>query len=417
MQRFAYLFVVLFFSLGMFSTRSESASYTPLKKGVNAWALFTMPKVKNNSAWEYDYPPYGSYSPSFTVEDFHRVREQGFDFVRIPVDPGPFLSVPDEQWGGLLEFVRSGVKGALKEGLSVILDVHPPVSHPVNNIDNVIAAYSGARPNELAEKYTKLNVLFASMLAGMDPLRTLLEPMNEPALGCSKGASEKVTIVFNEILKAVREKTGVVRVVFDPPCQSSWRFLVNLKPSSVEYKNVVYTFHFYEPFLFTHQGATWSRRNPYLANVKEFPYPYSDSGAERSKELTMAGIDRLRSVGGEKEKAISAFSSALKDASLKRSDKVIDVAFSAVSQWAKENSISSDQILLGEFGVMRSSEQSGPKPEDRARWLEAVRVAAESRGIGWAVWEYVDVMGVVKSKDDKTLIPSVQKALGLTPGK
>lgn len=36
-------------------------------------------------------------------------------------------------------------------------------------------------------------------------------------------------------------------------------------------KKLIYTFHFYEPYIFTHQGADWTNSKTYM---KGFPYPY-----------------------------------------------------------------------------------------------------------------------------------------------
>jgi len=36
--------------------------------------------------------------------------------------------------------------------------------------------------------------------------------------------------------------------------------------------NLIYTFHFYDPHIFTHQGATWGE--PSMAPLKNIPFPY-----------------------------------------------------------------------------------------------------------------------------------------------
>ena len=35
--------------------------------------------------------------------------------------------------------------------------------------------------------------------------------------------------------------------------------------------NIIYTFHYYDPFIFTHQGATWSAKG--LPELKGVPFP------------------------------------------------------------------------------------------------------------------------------------------------
>ena len=400
------------------SASSEVALYAPLKKGVNAWSMFTMPRTKSRLEEGYVYPPYGHHLPRFAISDFHRVRQQGFDFIRLPIDPGPFLDLAEDKWPELMEDVRLAVRAALDEGLSVVLDVHPPTSHPVYRIDRIINSYPERRPDDLAGRFSRLNVAFAMMLDREDVRRTLLEPMNEPGLDCTVASMSVVVSVFNEIATHIRTKSSALRLVFEPPCQSSWKLLTKLAASSVDDRNVVYSFHFYEPFLFTHQGSTWSSRSPFLAYVKGLPFPSTRDGTLKALGRSIEILDSVPELNELEGRRLRSDMSVAISRSVDTSDEsLIDSAFSAVASWSKNNNVRPEQIFLGEFGTLRPTPRSGPEEEDRERWLAAVRLAAESRGYSWAVWEYVDVMGIVQSDSDRSLIPSVQRALGLVPRK
>jgi hypothetical protein len=46
-------------------------------------------------------------------------------------------------------------------------------------------------------------------------------------------------------------------------------------------------------------------------------------------------------------------------------------------------------MFVGEFGVLKANCGAA----DRCRWLETVRRACETNGMGWAHWEYQSIMG------------------------
>ena len=67
-------------------------------------------------------------------------------------------------------------------------------------------------------------------------------------------------------------------------------------------------------------------------------------------------------------------------------------------------------FFVGEFGVLK---QHAPAP-DRVRWLEAVRRACETNGMGWAHWEYQSGMGFAEGEPgSRRLDPAALGALGL----
>ena len=98
------------------------------------------------------------------------------------------------------------------------------------------------------------------------------------------------------------------------------------------------TFHYYEPFHFTHQGATWA---------------------------------------GEEVKQLHGITwGVTQDRAALRAD------FDKVAAWSAANS---RPILLGEFGAY---DKSGTPLALRVAYIGAVRTEAERHGFGWAYWQF-----------------------------
>jgi hypothetical protein len=67
-------------------------------------------------------------------------------------------------------------------------------------------------------------------------------------------------------------------------------------------------------------------------------------------------------------------------------------------------------IIRDEFGAFREH----TRPEDRLRWLSAVRMALEKNHIGWAMWDYRCGFGVVHLSGDQVIEdPEVLRAHSL----
>ena len=154
--------------------------------------------------------------------------------------------------------------------------------------------------------------------------------------------------------------------------------------------NVIYNFHFYEPFLFTHQGATWSAYYwHWLAGLK---YPSSPESAERVAALVPDEVDRLQVISYGRDH----WDAARIESEMKQS-----------AEWAQRRGL---PLVCNEFGVYRDSAD----PQDRVAWLHDVRTALERNGIGWAMWDYSGSFGVVTKKDGKAVADDgVLRALGM----
>jgi len=136
--------------------------------------------------------------------------------------------------------------------------------------------------------------------------------------------------------------------------------------------NLIYTFHFYDPHIFTHQGATWG--NPSLASLADVPFPAEGRRIPQTP-------DDLK--GTWIEDALKNYKNAAAFSTLAASlDKT--VAFS------RERNV---PVFCGEFGVYMI--QSPAK--DRIIWYELVTGMLERRKIARASWDYFGGFGIFNS--------------------
>ena len=153
--------------------------------------------------------------------------------------------------------------------------------------------------------------------------------------------------------------------------------------------NVIYVFHFYEPHIFTHQGATWGAF--YWHWLKGLHYPSSPENAAQVATIVPDAVHRLD---------VIRYGQDHWDASR------VEAEINQAADWGKRNKV---PLVCNEFGVYRQAD-----PQDRTAWIKDVRTALERHSIGWAMWDYSGSFGVVAKKDGKAALDEdTVKALGL----
>ena len=127
--------------------------------------------------------------------------------------------------------------------------------------------------------------------------------------------------------------------------------------------NIIYTFHFYDPFIFTHQGATWSGEG--LPELKNVPFPWSKQRKIETPETAK---------GKWVEGLIKNY----------QNDSGADKMFAdlrVAKDWSEKHKV---PIFLGEFG----SFSKYAAPEDRCRHAQTVYSALGKLKIPNAWWEW-----------------------------
>ena len=224
----------------------------------------------------------------------------------------------------------------------------------------------------------------ARRYADLDPELVFFEIMNEP----EQDDPFRWQGIEATVASAIRAVAPHQTIIAAGAHYSGLSDLLRSEP--VALSNVIYTFHDYEPFAFTHQGATWT--DPEVIPLRDVPYPSTPKNvaANEQQEPTLAGRLFVAAYGLDRWDAAR-----------------VDATISFAEQWGRQFGV---PVYCGEFGVNRPYAD----PTARARWLEDMRVALDRHHIGWAMWDYQTNFGAVTKKDGVTTPDAdVIRALGL----
>jgi hypothetical protein len=302
----------------------------------------------------------------------------GYDFIRIPVNPAPLLENPPVVRDRMLNEIEDGIRAYLAVGLHVIFDLHfwsPPnklwtPAYVVGDMDGLgFAAYRGLVRD------------IAARLAHYPYGDVAVELMNEPP--ASNYQPNRWGDEQRLLLKEVRDIAPTLPIVVTGyGGQLDGLLSLRLQDIDVRDKNLIFTFHFYEPFLFTHQGYPGY---PYIGGL---PYPPPMGSMTDALNITIDLIDAAK-LSTEDARAAKTRTRKQIDryfAHVPSSD-VIERRLDAVMVWAHANEIAASQLLLGEFAAINWRKTDTPQYlASRIRWDEDVQSAAEKRGIATAYW-------------------------------
>ncbi len=360
---FAATLVVAFLNVTAQSNSPAWKRAEHLRHGINASEWF---------AQSHDYSPQRLRSYS-TLDDIGKMHAMGFDHVRISVDPAIFQCDGPWEQCERVQVLDQVVAKALSEQLAVIIDIHPS-----GDYKRQLSSSDGA-----VEKFVLLWSRIANYYAKNSPDMLFFEVLNEPEVGVYRWAG-----IQQSVVEAIRKAAPSNTIIVTCGEYSNPDDLVRMP--EVADSNIIVNFHYYSPHIFTHQGASWG--SGYWVNLRQVPFPGTPDlvAAVIAKQTDDFARWKLTQYGLEHWDA----------------DHIAgEIHFAA--DWAKSRNV---PLTCNEFGVYRNYSN----PDDRMRWLQAVRTALEQNHIGWTMWDYQGGFGVVTKKDGTTTQDdAVLKALGL----
>jgi endoglucanase len=311
-----------------------------------------------------------------TAQDIALIKAMGFDHVRLSVNPQPMFrrGQADQIPADYLGYLDAAVKMILDHGLAVIIDVHPE-----SDFKQKLATDDG-----FVEQFEDYWRALARHYSALNPQFVFFEVLNEPEFHDRfrwEGVQTKVAV-------AIREGAPQHTIIVAGAYWSSENELLFFDP--LRDANIIYNFHFYDPHIFTHQGATWSTN--YVHYLKELPYPSTPENVQAAAALIPDPVNRLQAI----HYGLDRWNAAR-----------VDGEIGQVAAWATRWNV---PVTCNEFGVYRKTSN----PQDRAAWISDVRMTLEKYGIGWTMWDYSGGFGVVTKENGKPVPDEVTlKALGL----
>ena len=290
-------------------------------------------------------------------DDFARLKELGFDFVRIPIDEVQFWDEEGNKLPEAWDLLKNALDWSRKYDLRAIVDLHIIRSHYFNAVnEDDKAANTLFTSDEAQEGLINLWRQLSEFLKDRSNDWVAYELMNEPVAP----EHEQWNQLVAKVHKALRELEPQRTLVIGPNMWQGHETMKYLKVPEGD-KNIILSFHYYNPMLLTHYGAWWS---PLCAAYKgKVNYP----GVLVSKE------------------DFDAAPAAIKDQLKPYTEEVWNIdkireQFKDAIEAAKKYDL---QLFCGEWGVY--------EPVDRElayNWYRDVLTVFDEYNIAWTTWCY-----------------------------
>lgn len=333
----------------------------------------------------------GKFTGEFELgeEDVKILSENGFKALRLPIDLDLYATNRDEYVAdttGKVELqmndsifivLDSFVNWTERYGMSLTIDYH--------EYDNSYNATSSTDAKYLAMMGGVWKAV-AAHYASNEREDLFFELLNEPDMKDGKVTQANWTIAAQGMIDSIRTVDTKHTIIFGDAQWYSITLLAKRTPFTDD--NIIYAIHSYEPYIFTHQSASWTE----AASIKNIPFPY---------DTTKWSV--YSSDFGVNASTVSWIKTAVKNYYKTGSDGYILNQIYIAKKWAVENQV---PVIINEFGAYNV----GSTLESRLNYLSAVRKACDSLQVPWQHWGYTGGFEVIR---DGKLIEGIDDALGL----
>jgi len=345
-----YSFLLLLITFLFFSACNETQQKTDIPTDKNN-KTFDIHRGVNISHWLSQSSRRGVERKAyFTEKDVAAIAETGFDHIRVPIDEVQMWDSLGNKETEAFELLHQAIGWAEKHNLKILVDLHIIRSHYFLDQDPPLFT----DPKE----QTKFADLWAQLSAELKQYANeniAYELLNESVAKDPEDWNKVYRLAYNEV-----RKDEPNRVIFIG--SNRWQQAATFPDLRVPENdpNIVLSFHFYSPHVFTHYKASWDNIRHYTGPVH---YPGITVAPEDTVNLTVEVKNIVRHYASEHLN--KAQLEAMMQPAIRKADSL------------------GLQLYCGEFGCLKTV------PNDaRQRWFTDIFQIFEENNIAWTTWDY-----------------------------
>ena len=332
-----------------------------VKQGVNIshWLSQSRQRGENRKAY-------------FTRDDVKDLAALGFDHLRIPIDEEQMFLENGEKDMEAFGLLHDALGWCQEFGLKTLVDLHILRSHHFNADVKPLFTETAAQ-----EQFYRCWRLISSELEKYPNDRVAYELMNEPVADDPEIWNEIVNRCLEEVRKLEPKRTVFIG-------SNRWQSFETVKdlrfpPND---KNLVISFHYYEPFPLTHYKGSWTHMRDYTGTVH---YPGNVVNPEDLEPLPKEIQERFKYL-----------------TNMVYNREKIEADFQQVANVAKKLGLT---VYCGEFGCI-----VGAPEADMYRWYSDMGSLFQQFNFAHATWDFKGSFGI--KRNGKWVWPIIQPLTG-----
>ncbi len=320
--------------------------------------MLNLKKGVNLGGWLSQCPEYTTdrYENFITESDIKDIAAMHCDHVRLPIDYQVIETEDGYEIADNYRYIDNAINWCRKFGLKTILDVHRTWGYSFDDAGkeglNTLFSSSEAKDRFL-KLWNKLSARYGrySDSVAMELLNEVVNPEYADS--------------WNELIKktvsVIRKNAPDTTIIYGGVEWNSANTLKFLEAPADD--NTIFTFHYYEPLVFTHQKAPWVPQIPQNLSVdyrEDIEY-YK----ELSAKIGLQGESCAETKAGRM--GIEFHEEMIADALRVASEKGLN-------------------LYCGEFGVIDRAD-----PDEALKWYRDMITLFKKHNIGYCVWSYKEM--------------------------